>query len=322
LRNPRRSFGWQPRRFILLVAASGSFGLSLLLLGQFRQEQTKDSEPVNAKAVTLQQAKALKSQMLDSWEEEAKAKSLFSIVPTRSQGTTVYEARLSGPDKVIALTFDDGPWPKTTSQVLDILHQHHIKATFFWIGQNLEIYSGIAQQVIAYGHAIGNHTWHHWYRQMNQATAASEIERTAGLIYKSTGLTTSLFRPPGGFLHNGVADYAKKKKYAVVMWSDEAREFNRSASVQMLVNDVLKSAKSGKIVLQHDGGGNHEKTVEALPQIITGLEQRGYRFVTVPELLEMQQQEPPLTTVAKSTSPEKSGVKTTPSSHKRRHPLL
>jgi len=205
--------------------------------------------------------------------------------------------------------------------VLDILHQHHIKATFFWIGQNLEVYPAIAQQVLAYGHAIGNHTWHHWYRRMNQATAASEIERTAGFIYKTTGLTTSLFRPPGGFLHNGVADYAKKKKYAVVMWSDEAREFTRSASVQMLVNDVLNSAKSGKIVLLHDGGGNHEKTVEALPQIITGLEQRGYRFVTVPQLLEMQQQ-PPLTTVAKLTSPEKGAVKTKPSSHKRRHPLL
>lgn len=85
MRTPRRSFGWQRRIFILLFAASGSFGLSLLLLDQFRQEQTKDSEPSNAKAATLQQAKVLKSEILDNWEEEAKAKSLFSIVPIWSQ---------------------------------------------------------------------------------------------------------------------------------------------------------------------------------------------------------------------------------------------
>ena len=260
---------------------------------------------------TLPQTTASQIEGPKSWEEAAKEGPSFGV-PATFQAKTVYGAKLTDPDKVIALTFDDGPWPKTTPEVLDILHKQDIKATFFWIGQNLELYSGIAQQVAAYGHAIGNHTWHHWYRSMDEATAKSEIDRTAGLIYKTTGLTTSLFRPPGGLLHNGVADYAKKQNYAVVMWSDDAYEFARNTSVEKLVENVLRRAKSGEIVLMHDGGGNHQKTVEALPQIIAGLKQRGYRFVTVPELLEMQEQQRlVVTSSAKSTSSKKSTVEKT-----------
>ena len=120
---------------------------------------------------------------------------------------------------------------------------------------------------------------------MDAATAKSEIDRTADLIYKTTGVKTTLFRPPGGYLNNGLAAYAKSQNYAVVMWSQTSADTDPRAKYQVFVKNVLRDAKPGGIVLMHDGGGDRRRTVEALPQIISGLKAKGYRFVTVPELL-------------------------------------
>ncbi|MBD2496933.1 polysaccharide deacetylase family protein [Nostoc sp. FACHB-280] len=207
-------------------------------------------------------------------------------VPAKFQGKTLYKVEPSNQEKVIALTVDDGPWPKTTLQMLDIFKANNVKVTFFWVGSALQANPEIAKRVVAEGHAIGNHTWHHWYKNMDAATAKKEIDRTSDLIYKTTGVKTTLFRPPGGFLNNGLAAYAKSQKYSVVMWSLTSADTDPRAKPQAFVNNVLKGAKPGAIVLMHDGGGDRHRTVEALPQIITGLKQQGYRFVTIPELLE------------------------------------
>ncbi|WP_154655948.1 polysaccharide deacetylase family protein [Fortiea contorta] len=215
-------------------------------------------------------------------------KNLAFIPPTKFQRKIVYRVEPTNQEKVIALTIDDGPWPNTTTQMLDILKQNDVKATFFWVGQALQANPDIAKRVVAEGHAIGNHTWHHWYQQMNPATAQSEIERTAQLIQSTTGVQTTLFRPPGGVLNNGLATYAKSQKYAVVMWSQTSADTDPRAKPQVFVKNVLRDAKPGSIVLMHDGGGDRRRTVQALPQIISKLKQQGYRFVTVPELLAMQ----------------------------------
>ncbi|MEH2041175.1 polysaccharide deacetylase family protein [Nostoc sp.] len=219
----------------------------------------------------------------------AKVENPTFTVPAKFQGKTVYKVQPSNNEKVIALSIDDGPWPKTTLEMLDILKQNDVKATFFWVGQALQANPDLAKREVAEGHAIGNHTWHHWYRRMDEATAKSEIDRTADLIYKTTGVKTSLFRPPGGFLNNGLAAYAKSQKDAVIMWSLTSADTDPHAKPQAFVNNVLKGAKLGFIVLMHDGGGDRHRTVEALPQIINGLKQQGYRFVTIPELLKMAQ---------------------------------
>lgn len=208
------------------------------------------------------------------------------FVPTKFQSKVVHKIKPSEEDKVIALTFDDGPWPRTTEQVLDILKKNNITSTFFWIGQNVQNHPKIAKEVVTDGHVIGNHTWHHWYHKMDRATVTKEIEETADIIWKKTGVKTSLFRPPGGVLTNGLVDYAQKKKDTIVMWSDDAIDY-RPLMAQQLVRNVLRKAEPGAIVLMHDGGGNRSQTVKALPEIIEQLRQLGYRFVTVPELLEM-----------------------------------
>ncbi|WP_375505238.1 polysaccharide deacetylase family protein [uncultured Nostoc sp.] len=224
-------------------------------------------------------------------------------VPKPFQGTIIYQAKLKANEKVIALTFDDGPSPKNTAQILEILKKNNIKATFFMVGQMVKYFPQVAKQVAADGHVIGNHTWHHWYFQMDGATASSEIDRTADIIYKTTGEKTTLFRPPGGFLNNGLAQYAKNEKYAVMMWSEQSGDAERrSPQVPMLVKNVLKQAKPGAIVLLHDGGGNRSKSVKALPDMIAGLKVQGYRFVTIPQLLEMQAQEQSAVTAASSVT--------------------
>ena len=257
---------WHPKLLAAVMTVTGLLGTCLLL-------PTRLADP-----------------QLPNYEYKAAASPATHVfsVPARFQGKIVRQVQLPPKEKAIALTFDDGPWPTTTVQVLKILKQNNIKATFFWIGKSLQAQPDVARQVVADGHVIGNHTWHHWYFRMNPATAAAEVENTAKLIYDTTGVKTALFRPPGGFMHNGVAAYALRKNYTVAMWSSEPGEFRPSNTVAGYVTTVLSQAQPGAIVLMHDGGGNHSKTVQALPQIIARLRQQGYRFVTVPELLKMQ----------------------------------
>jgi peptidoglycan-N-acetylglucosamine deacetylase len=220
---------------------------------------------------------------------QSKEERLTFVPPEEFQGKTIFEGNVNNSEKVIALTVDDGPWPETTEQMLDIFNQNNIKATFFWIGQSIETSPEIARRVVAEGHAIGNHTWHHWYDPMDPATAASEIDRTAKLIYETTGVKTTFFRPPGGVLNNGLAKYAQEQNYSVVMWSVTSADTDPRAQPEAFVNNVLKGAKPGAIVLMHDGGGDRSRTIKALPEMIAGLKKEGYRFVTIPELMEIQQ---------------------------------
>ena len=171
--------------------------------------------------------------------------------------------------------------------MLDILEQNDVKATFFWVGSSLQANPEIAKRVVAEGDAIGNHTWHHWYRRMDAATAKSEIERKNELIYKTTGVKTSFSRPAEGFLKNGLAAYAKNQNNAVIMWSVTSADTASIAKYQVFVKNFLKGVKPGCIVLMHDSAGNRERTVKALAEIIYGLKPQGYKFVIVPELLQM-----------------------------------
>lgn len=217
----------------------------------------------------------------------AKPENLTFTAPAKFQGKILYKADIPNQAKVIALTFDDGPWPETTPQILDILKQNNVKATFFWVGTAIKANQDIAKQVVTDGHAIANHTFHHWYKRMDPATTKSEIDRTADLIYRTTGVKTTLFRPPGGYLNNGLVQQAKSQNYTIVMWSQTSADTDPRAKYQVFIKNVLRDAQPGGIVLMHDGGGDRRRTVQALPGIIQGLKQKGYSFVTVPEILEM-----------------------------------
>lgn len=295
---------WRRRKTLIVafMAATGSFLLGVTLPMNLRANQPL--EPIQAQVLAVShsqeqqpisninqfsQAIANRVEFSQNALAQVQAIRFQSAVPSQFQGTTIREAKLDSQHKAIALTFDDGPWPGTTTQILDILKENNIKATFFWVGRYLKNSPEIGQQVAAAGHAIGNHTWSHEYLQYNEDGAAREIDRTSSLIEELTGVQTSMFRPPGGILNNGLAAYAQKKNYAVVMWS--ADSFDWRTLTESLMDNVMRQASSGGIVLMHDGGGNRARTVKALPDIIARLRKEGYIFVTVPELLQMQEQE-------------------------------
>lgn len=288
-----KSFAWPQGILFAFLALCSSLTIGFIIpinLTGFQAEtkQTiKNINDIEVKVGTQQRLKKFKPAMLTSWQQEAKVKGFSYTLPTRFQGTIIRKAKLAPNKKVIALTFDDGPWPGYTAQVLEILRENNIKATFFVVGKYLKNNPELGKRIVVEGHVIGNHSWHHWYHYFNQKAAAFEIDNTSDLIYQVTGVKTTLFRPPGGMLHNGLAAYARGKNYAVVMWSADSADYSRP-SASVLTNRVLQQSKPGGIVLMHDGGGNRSHTVAALPLIISKLRNQGYSFVTVPELLEMQ----------------------------------
>ncbi len=269
--------------FSLRSVNEKTFNLPSLLV---RQQQS-DLHASQVKVLIAQQDKAYKKVIARLVQQE-NVRRLNIALPTQVQGKTIRAVKLKDKEKVIALTFDDGPWVNTTSQVLKVLKNNNVKATFFVVGRQVEKYPKLVKEVVANGHALGNHTWSHQYHQYNASTAADELERTAALLYKITGVNTSIFRPPGGILNNGLTAYAHHKKYAVVMWSVDSRDWrSRPTTTQAFIKNLVKDAKPGSIVLLHDGGGDRSNTVQALPQLIAELKKRGYKFVTVPELLRM-----------------------------------
>lgn len=276
------------------VARSGDQKFTLPVNLLVRQPN-RDSNTSKVQDLIVQKPEAYK-QVITRLADAQKAQLLNLPLPVEFQGKKFNDIKFKSKNKAlaqgeslkpIALTFDDGPWEKSTSQVLDVLKKEDIKATFFVVGRQVERYPQLIKQIVAEGHALGNHTWSHQYRMYNSAAAAREIDKTAELVYKTTGVKTSLFRPPGGFLNNGLAAYAYQKKYAVVMWSADSLDW-RYRQPTTLIDRVLKEASAGGIVLMHDGGGDRSKTVQALPEVIAQLRKRGYSFVTVPELLEIE----------------------------------
>lgn len=209
-------------------------------------------------------------------------------IPEQFQGKTIKEVSLPGEQKVIAFTFDDGPWPKSTQQILDILKDNDIKGTFFWVGSALKNHKDIAKEVVNEGHVVANHTWSHRYHKYSAAGATEEIESNNKLIEELTGVESPLFRPPGGVLDNGLVDYVLKQNHVNVMWSVDSQDWK--ASSDKIIDNVLKQAKPGGIILMHDGGGDRSGTVKALPIVIQKLKEQGYTFVTVPELLQLADQ--------------------------------
>lgn len=296
-----KSFFWPQGILIVLLCLTGTLGIGLMMLVTANTSESQNNQRIKINEIaantgTQQRIEKFKAAMLTTWQKEAQAKGIITDVPSRFQGATIKFATLPPNQKVIALTFDDGPCPKSTAQVLDILKKNNIPGTFFVVGQNVKNYPDLTRRIVAEGHSIANHTWHHWYHHMNPQTAAYEVANTTDIIFKTTGVKSGLFRPPGGIMTNGVVSYARNNKYAIIMWSSDSIDYSRPA-VPRLINNIFKSAKPGGIVLMHDGGGDRTHTVQALPEIISRFRKQGYKFVTVPELLEMQDQQQQLAAI-------------------------
>ncbi|MEO6907013.1 MAG: polysaccharide deacetylase family protein [Abditibacteriaceae bacterium] len=214
----------------------------------------------------------------------AKPERAIMTIPAWAEGKVVTEVKLKPGVKAVAITFDDGPWPKYSLEVLKVLKKYNVKATFFEVGKELSRRPDVAREIVAAGHVIGNHSWDHPDKPKDPV---EQVTRTDKQIAKDLKITTHLFRPPYGILTNGMAAQAKKEKKAVILWSTSGVDWQRPTPIR-IADAVLERVHPGGIILLHDGGGNRNTTVEALPLIIPRLQQKGYKFVTVPQLLAMR----------------------------------
>ncbi len=185
----------------------------------------------------------------------------------------------------IALTFDDGPYPYYTAQILAILQKYKVHATFFCIGKNVQNYPVLVQQEYAAGNTIGNHTWDHAdLTKLSRVGVQREINSASVTIQNTIGVWPTLFRPPYGAITISVRTQILQLHLIPVLWSVDTEDWQRPGK-SAIVDVALARASNGGIILMHDGGGNRLQTVAALPYIIEGLRQRGYELVTVPQLI-------------------------------------
>ena len=181
--------------------------------------------------------------------------------------------------KKIALTFDDGPHPVYTEQVLQVLDHGNIPATFFLLGQNIEEHQDLVKEIDAKGHLIGNHTYHHvQVTSLPLDQACEEIQKTSDLIESLTGKGTEYVRPPFGTWSEGLED---RLNLIPVMWTIDTLDWT-TENVDEIVCRVTEQAEENGIILMHDG---YESTVQALERFIPLLEAEGYEFVTVDQVI-------------------------------------
>ena len=197
-----------------------------------------------------------------------------------------YSSAAVGGGKYIAMTFDDGPHPRNTPRLLDILKRRNVKATFYVVGPNAKRYPAIMQRIVAEGHEIGNHTMtHRKLRGLPDSVVKQELQETHDIILQVTGKAPRSFRPP-----YGAFDTAQRQMifnefgYPTVLWNVDPEDWKRPG-VSVVTRRLIDGARPGGILLAHD---IHSPTIDAMPSTLNGLLNRGYQFVTFSQLVGLE----------------------------------
>jgi peptidoglycan-N-acetylglucosamine deacetylase len=213
-----------------------------------------------------------------------------SIRQSAAEPAISYSAvHVDGP--FIAMTFDDGPSDKLTPELLDILARHHIRATFFVIGQNVVQHPEILQRAVREGHEIGNHSWTHpAFAKMRDDAVRDQLQKTDDAIRTAIGRRPVLMRPPYGSIT------ARQKKwinsefgYRTILWDVDPLDWKRPGPA-VVTRRIVRATRPGSIILSHD---IHPGTIKAMPETFDQLQAKGFRFVTVSELIAMGKPMPP-----------------------------
>lgn len=206
-------------------------------------------------------------------------------VPPPGARVTYNGVNISEP--YIALTFDDGPHPTFTPRLLDILKARNVKATFYVLGQNARNYPHIIRRMLAEGHEIGNHTWNHpSLTSVSESSARDQMNRTAQTITSLTGYHMRTMRPPYGATNQHIKNWMYSDYgYPTILWTVDPLDWKRPGA-SVVTSRIVAGTRPGAIILAHD---IHAGTIDAMPATIDTLLSKGYRFVTVCQLLNMEQ---------------------------------
>lgn len=199
---------------------------------------------------------------------------------------------LHGPQnqRRVAFTFDDGVDERYTPAVLEALSALGVRGTFFIVGQRARAAPAVVRRIVREGHAIGNHTYHHAnLTHLTPAEIRTEVEACEGALAEIAGHSPRLFRPPYGALSPDIVRELIGLNYRVIFWNVDSLDWMGLTAPQIVAN-ILAHTGPGDIILQHSAGGRNEDlsgTVRALPYVVRTLQQEGYRFETVPALLDI-----------------------------------
>lgn len=193
-------------------------------------------------------------------------------------------SQASGLDRpLVALTFDDGPHPTNTARILAILADQDVKATFFQLGDRMKLYPEATKQAFDAGVEIGTHSWDHPnLTKLGREEVRSQIKRAQEKAGEITGVSPVVFRPPYGSLNKTVRDVCKEQGVVIVNWSVDTNDWRSSSSPYSIIETVETQTRPGSIILMHE---IHERSIQALPEVIRTLKEKGFEFVTISELI-------------------------------------
>lgn len=203
---------------------------------------------------------------------------------SKNSGITFSRVMVSG--NYIALTFDDGPHPQNTPRLLDMLRARNVKATFYVIGRSVDIYPQVVRRTVAEGHEIGNHSYtHRLLSKLGDEELRQEMARCRDAVGRAAGVQPRTMRPPyGGLLQRQRELVHSEYGYPTILWSCDPLDWKRPGA-SVVASRILAGTSAGGIVLAHD---LHAQTVDAMPATLDGLLRRGFKFVTVSQLLAMK----------------------------------
>ena len=211
---------------------------------------------------------------------------LILLTPLKASAQRVVYSSNVNATKKIALTFDDGPHPRLTPKILDILSRYHVKATFFVIGVNVNNYPNQLEMIVDNGHEIGNHTYsHRILKSKSRTEIENELSKTEQAVKSIRDFEMDLIRPPCGLYDETLEMVARERNDKIVLWAIDTLDWEHT-STRVMVKNVLKNLKDGDIILFHDYVSGEYNTPEALEILIPILLEKGYEFVTVGELLQ------------------------------------
>lgn len=184
--------------------------------------------------------------------------------------------RFSETERVVYLTFDDGPIPEVTPWVLDLLKKENIRATFFCVGENVMKYPEVYQRVLANGHSVGNHTYNHWQglKHGNDAFFRN-IEKAGEYIH------SDLFRPPHGWMKASQYRHLKQK-YKIIMWDLITCDYDKRLTAEKVFRNVADYVRPGSIITFHDSIKAQSHLMNVLPRAIRWMKEQGYQFEAIP----------------------------------------
>ncbi|WP_367874409.1 polysaccharide deacetylase family protein [Luteolibacter sp. Populi] len=200
-------------------------------------------------------------------------------------GSGITYSRVAVTQPYIAITFDDGPHPSNTPRLLDMLRERNIKATFYVIGRNVDLYPNVLRRTVSEGHEIGNHTFTHpILSKLSDSTVREELTKCRDAVARAAGVQPRTMRPPYGALLQRQREWIHAElNYPTILWSVDPLDWKRPGP-SVVTSRILAGTTPGAIVLAHD---LHGGTVDAMPSTLDGLLRKGYKFVTVSQLLAM-----------------------------------